>query len=135
MNSPFASVLDGSQTQWVLTENEFFIAVLETKPLVLGHVVMISRTAEDDLFDLAEDALASLLTFSKPIAKAIQKAVPCRKVGIAVIGLETRHAHLHLVPIQSADDLNFTRAKLSVSEDELRDVLLKIRLECHSSRE
>lgn len=127
MNAPFESVLDGSHSLWVISENQHFIAILETKPLVLGHVVVISKKAEDHLFDLEEDALASLLNFSKPIAKAIEKSVKCRKVGVAVIGLEMRHAHLHLVPINSADDLNFTRTKLSVSDEALRAVLRKIR--------
>jgi histidine triad (HIT) family protein len=127
MTSPFSDLISGKDRKWAIAENEHFIAVLETKPLRLGHVVVVSKVEKDALFDLDSDALQSLLVFAKPIAKAIQGAVPCRKVGIAVIGLETRHAHLHLVPIDSADDLNFTRAKLLPSEDELQKTLASIR--------
>lgn len=134
MDSPFASLIDGSKTAFVIAENPYFIAVLESKPMVLGHVVVVSKKEEDHLFDLEEAALGSLLTFAKPIAEAIAQSVPCRKVGIAVIGLETRHAHLHLVPMNSADDLNFTRAKLSVTENELREVLARICLAYASTK-
>lgn len=111
----------------VIAENEHFIAVLEKKPLVLGHVILISKRAEDNVFDLANEELATLMVFSKRVSKAIQKTIPCRKVGVAVIGLETRHAHMHLVPINSADDLNFTRAKLEVDDAQLAETLNAIK--------
>jgi histidine triad (HIT) family protein len=119
MPSSFEKILSHQDTQWIVAENEFFIAVLETKPLVLGHVVIISKNEVDDFYDLPVESLASCLIFSQKLAKAIQKCFLCLKVGTAVIGLETRHAHLHLVPMQTADDLNFTRAKISPSNDEL----------------
>ncbi|MBC7387447.1 MAG: HIT family protein [Cryobacterium sp.] len=127
MTSPFSRLIDGSDREWILTENEYFLAVLETKPLVLGHVVVVAKEAKDGLFDLADGALSSLLVFSKPIAKAIEMSVTCKKVGVAVIGLETRHAHLHLVPISSAQDLNFTREKLRLEECELIEIRERIR--------
>jgi histidine triad (HIT) family protein len=127
MSSPFTPILEGKDSELVVAENAHFVAILERKPMVLGHVVVISKDYEDNLFDLSTDALSSLMTFAKPISKSIQKVIPCRKVGVAVIGLETRHAHLHLVPLTTADDLNFTRAKISVTESELLVTAQKIR--------
>jgi histidine triad (HIT) family protein len=122
MNSPFATILLGQDRSLVIGENAHFIAVLEKKPLVLGHVVVIAKRNEDALYDLPDEELATLLVFSKRIAQAMKAVIACQKIGTAVLGLETRHAHLHLVPISSADDLNFTRAKLSPSEEELKKV-------------
>ena len=120
MDFPFKTLLDGSDRKWMLAENDFFIAILESVPMQLGHVVIVSKIAEDHLLRLPDAALASLLVFSKPIARAIERVIACEKVGVAVIGLQTRHAHLHLVPIHSADDLNFSREKRFVPESELR---------------
>jgi histidine triad (HIT) family protein len=127
MASPFSLILEGKDIDFVIAENPFFIAVLEKNPLVLGHVVVIAKREVNDVFDLQEDELRSILIFAKPIAQAIRGAVPCVKVGMAVVGLQTRHAHLHLVPIQTAADLDFTRPKLSPEEGSLREVLSKIR--------
>jgi histidine triad (HIT) family protein len=125
----FETLLQGSDATMVIDENQYFLAALERKPLAVGHVVVISKRAGDDLFDLNADELSSLMNFAQPIARAIRKAIACQKVGVAVIGLETRHAHLHLVPISSADDLNFTRPKLAVTENQLIDVAEKIRVQ------
>ena len=110
-----------------IAETESFIAILEKKPLVLGHVVVISKRIEDHFFDLSSEELSSILPFAKRLSTAIQKTIPCKKVGVAVIGLETRHAHLHLVPLTSADDLNFTKPKLTPSDSELNQVLSQMR--------
>jgi histidine triad (HIT) family protein len=126
MNSPFAQVLQGHDRKWVIAENEHFVAVLEKRPLVLGHVILISKRMEDHLFNLADEELSSMMVLSKRIAHVLQKVIPCKKIGTSVIGLETRHAHLHLVPICSADDLNFTRTKLSPSDETLQETLNKI---------
>ncbi len=127
MSSPFSQILSGLDRTLYLAENEHFIAVLERQPLVVGHTVLISKRFEDHLFDLSEGELASLGVFSKHIANAIQKVIRSEKVGMAALGLQTRHAHVHLVPINSPDDLNFTRAKLSPTTDELVEVLAKIK--------
>ncbi|MBC7397768.1 MAG: HIT family protein [Bdellovibrionales bacterium] len=113
MSSPFSSLLLGEDLSLVIAESAYFIAALEKWPIVAGHVLIISKQTEDDLFDLDDASLASMLLFAKPIAKAMKKLFPCKKVGIAVLGLETRHAHVHLVPLNSPEDLNFTRAKLT----------------------
>jgi histidine triad (HIT) family protein len=127
MISPFSSLLQGLEKDFVIAQSDFFIAVLEKKPLVLGHVVVVSKTAEDAIFDLSNQALSNLMPFCRPIARSIQQMVPCVKVGVAVLGLQTRHAHLHLVPVSSAEDLNFAREKLTVSDDELRRMAFNIR--------
>ncbi|RYF89898.1 MAG: HIT family protein, partial [Chitinophagaceae bacterium] len=103
-----------------------FIAFLDVAPLVKGHVLVVPKTEIDKIFDLPDEYLAAMLTFAKPIAKAIEKAIDCNRCGISVIGLEVPHAHMHLVPINSADDLNFTRAKLSVPREEMELIMQTI---------
>ena len=91
-------------------------------PLVKGHVLVVPKKEVDKLFDLDNALLAAMLVFAKPIAKAIEKTFDCKRCGITVIGLEVPHAHLHLVPINTADDLNFTRPKMSFTKDEMVDI-------------
>ena len=91
-----------------------------------GHTLVIPKTEVDNMFDLDENYLSSLLVFAKPIAKAIEKSFKCNRCGMAVIGLEVPHAHLHLIPINSADDLNFTRGKMKLSKAELKSAHQKI---------
>lgn len=114
---PFHSQLtQGSQHPAFVAESPRFLAFVESRPLVEGHVVIAAKREEDHLFDLTEDELAELMALAKRVATALRTHFACEKIGTAAIGLETRHAHLHLVPISTADDLNFTRAKLSLSE-------------------
>jgi histidine triad (HIT) family protein len=127
MTSPFIDMLNGKDTTLVIGENSHFIAVLEKQPLALGHVLLIAKQLQDNIFDLNEGELSTLMPFAKEISAAIQKVIPCTKVGIAVLGLETRHAHMHLVPLQSADDLNFTKEKLTPTRAELGIVFEKIK--------
>ena len=115
----FSKIIAGEIPCYKIAENEQFFAILDIFPLVKGHVLVIPKVEVDHFFDLPEDYLAQMLLFAKPIAKAIEKAFPCNRCGISVVGLEVPHAHMHLVPINSADDLNFTRGKLSLSQAEL----------------
>jgi histidine triad (HIT) family protein len=94
---------------------------LDITPLVKGHVLVVPKIEVDKIFDATEEVLTSWLVFSKPIAKAIEKVFPCKRCGISVIGLEVPHAHMHLVPINSADDLNFTKPKLNLKATELEE--------------
>ena len=119
MSSIFSKIIAGEIPCYKIAENEQFFAFLDIFPLVKGHVLVIPKVEVDHFFDLPEDYLAQMLLFAKPIAKAIEKAFPCNRCGISVVGLEVPHAHMHLVPINSADDLNFTRGKLSLSQAEL----------------
>jgi histidine triad (HIT) family protein len=124
--SLFSKIISGEIPSYKIAENELFFAFLDISPLVPGHTLVVPKTNTDKLFDLDDEYLSQLLVFSKPIAKAIEKSFNCKRCGISVIGLEVPHAHLHLVPINSADDLNFTRPKISPSKDEMKAAQEKI---------
>lgn len=124
--SIFSKIIAGEIPSYKIAENEKFYAFLDIFPLVKGHTLVVPKQEIDKFFDIPDDYLAELLVFAKPIAKAIEKQFDCARCGIAVIGLEVPHAHLHLVPINSADDLNFTRSKLQLSTEELKDAQEKI---------
>lgn len=126
MGSIFSKIIAGDIASYKIAENEMFYAFLDVFPLVAGHTLVVPKLETDRLFDLSEKELSSILVFAQPIAKAIEKAFPCQRCGIAVVGLEVPHAHVHLVPINSADDLNFTRPKLKPSQEELKEAQLKI---------
>lgn len=118
----FSKIIAGEIPSYKIAENDQFFAFLDIFPLVNGHVLVVPKIETDQFFDLDNDYLSKILLFSKPIAKAIEKAFPCNRCGISVVGLEVPHAHLHLVPINDADDLNFTRGKLKLSPEELKAV-------------
>lgn len=122
----FSKIIAGEIPSYKIAENEHFFAFLDIFPLVEGHVLVVPKHETDNLFDLSNEYLSGILLFSRPIAKAIEKAFPCNRCGISVVGLEVPHAHVHLIPINSADDLNFTRAKLKLSPEELKAVQQKI---------
>jgi histidine triad (HIT) family protein len=124
--SIFSKIISGEIPSYKIAEDEKFYAFLDIFPLVTGHTLVIPKIETDNMFDLSDDYLGSLLVFAKPIAKAIEKSFDCNRCGMAVIGLEVPHAHLHLVPINSADDLNFTRGKIKLTEDELKEAQRKI---------
>jgi len=118
----FSRIIAGEIPSYKIAENEKFYAFLDIFPLVKGHVLVVPKIEVDNLFDLSSDYLAEYLLFAKPIAKAIERSFPCNRCGISVIGLEVPHAHIHLIPINSADDLNFNRPKLKLSVEELQEV-------------
>lgn len=122
----FSKIIAGEIPSYKIAENDRFFAFLDIFPIREGHVLIVPKTETDKFFDLSTDYLSEMLVFSQPIAKAIEKAFPCNRCGISVIGLEVPHAHMHLVPIDSADDLNFTRPKLKMSADELTAVQSKL---------
>jgi len=122
----FSKIIAGEIPSYKIAEDERFYAFLDIFPLVEGHTLVVPKTEVDNMFDLSDEYLQSLLVFAKPIAKAIENSVECNRCGMAVIGLEVPHAHLHLVPINSADDLNFTRGKLKLSDKELKEAQRKI---------
>lgn len=117
--SIFSKIIAGEIPSYKIAENELFFAFLDIFPLVEGHVLVVPKVEVDKLLDVPDDYLQQLLLFARPIARAIEASFPCNRVGLAVIGLEVPHAHLHLVPISSADDLNFTRPKLKLTEQQL----------------
>jgi histidine triad (HIT) family protein len=118
----FSKIIAGEIPCYKIKEDENFIAFLDVFPLVKGHVLVVPKMEVDKLFDLPENYLQEILLFAKPIAAAIEKAFDCKRCGISVIGLEVPHAHLHLVPMNNADDLNFTREKLKVDAEEMKEI-------------
>lgn len=116
----FSKIITGEIPSYKIAENDQFFAFLDIFPMAKGHVLVVPKIETDHFFELDEDFLSAILVFSKPIAKAIEQCFPCNRCGISVMGLEVPHAHLHLVPINNADDLNFTRSKLKLSADELK---------------
>jgi histidine triad (HIT) family protein len=122
----FSKIITGEIPSFKIAENEFFFAFLDINPLVEGHTLVIPKLEVDNFFDIPGDYLKEILLFAKPIAKAIEKSFDCNRCGISVIGLEVPHAHMHLVPINKADDLNFTRKKLNPSQEELKTAQQKI---------
>lgn len=122
----FSRIITGEIPSYKIAENEHFFAFLDIFPLAEGHVLVVPKTETDNLFDLTDEYLSNILLFSRPIAKAIEKVFPCNRCGISVVGLEVPHAHVHLIPINSAADLNFTRGKLKLSAEELKAVQEKI---------
>ena len=122
----FSKIIAGEIPSFKIAESDKFLAFLDIEPLVNGHVLVVPKVEVNKIFDVPDDYLADMLVFAKPIAHAIEKAFNCKRCGITVIGLEVPHAHMHLVPINSANDLNFTRAKLNPTNEELEQVQQKI---------
>ena len=122
----FSKIISGEIPSYIIKQNENFIAFLDVFPLVRGHVLVVPKTETDKLFELPENYLREILLFAKPIAAAIEKSFDCKRCGISVVGLEVPHAHMHLVPINTADDLNFTKEKLKISEEEMKDIQKKV---------
>lgn len=127
--SIFSKIAAGEIPSYKCAENEKFYAFLDINPLVKGHTLVIPRREVDYIFDLDDDELAEMTVFAKRVAVAIKKAFPCVKVGMAVLGLEVPHAHIHLVPMQSEKDMLFSNPKLQLSQDEFETIAARIREE------
>lgn len=122
MASIFTKIINGEIPSHKIAETEDYLAFLDIFPLAKGHTLVIPKKEVDYIFDLENDTLANLMVFSKKVAKAIEKAIPCERIGVAVIGLEVPHAHVHLVPINNVSDIDFSRPKLQLSQEELADI-------------
>jgi histidine triad (HIT) family protein len=127
MPSIFTRIINREIPGYIVAEDDSYIAFLDINPLVLGHVLVVPKKEVDYIFDIDDTALSGLIVFAKRVAIALRKAVPCKRVGVAVIGLEVPHTHIHLVPMNSMGDINFTKAKLSPSREELAEVTERIR--------
>ena len=123
----FTKIVNGEIPCHKIAEDKNFLAFLDITPLADGHTLVIPKKEIDYIFDLEDDLLAGLIIFAKKIVPAIAQACPCRRVGVSVIGLEVPHAHVHLIPLNSMNDINFTREKMKPSQEELRDTADKIR--------
>jgi histidine triad (HIT) family protein len=122
----FSKIIAGEIPCHKIAESDKFIAFLDIEPIVTGHVLVVPKLEINKIFDVPDDYLTDMLVFAKPIAKAIEKTFDCKRCGISVIGLEVPHAHMHLVPINTANDLNFTQPKKMASNEELDIVKQKI---------
>ncbi len=120
--SIFSKIISGEIPSYKIAEDENFVAFLDVFPLVKGHVLVVPKIEVDKLFDLPQDYLSKMLVFAQPIAKAIEKTMDCKRCGISVVGLEVPHAHMHLLPINTANDLNFTQPKISVSKEDMLQI-------------
>lgn len=126
MASIFTKIIQGDIPSYKIAENEFCYAFLDIYPLQRGHVLVVSKKEVDLIFDLEDSNYQELMLFSKKIAKAIKKAIPCERVGMNVIGLEVPHAHVHLIPINNVNDINFANEKLKFSNEEFKSIAEQI---------
>jgi histidine triad (HIT) family protein len=123
----FSKIVAGEIPAHVVAETIDYLAFLDISPLAEGHVLVIPKKEVDYLFDMDDDLYTGLQIFAKIVATGLKKAIPCKRIGVAVIGLEVPHAHIHLIPMNRVDDLNFARPKLSFTNEELAATALKIR--------
>ena len=123
----FSKIAAGEIPSYKCAENDKFYAFLDINPLAKGHTLVIPRREVDYFFDMDDEELAEMIVFAKKVAVAIKKAFPCRKVGMAVLGLEVAHAHIHLVPMQSEKDMLFSNPKLKLTDEEFDGIARKIR--------
>jgi histidine triad (HIT) family protein len=127
MATIFSRIVCGEIPSYKIAEDERYYAFLDINPLVMGHTLVIPKEETDYLFDLDDELLSGMMVFSKKIAKAISAAIPCKRVGVAVLGLEVPHAHIHLVPMQSETDLDFRKKKLKLTPEEFEKIAADIR--------
>ena len=129
MSSIFTKIVNGEIPSYKIDEDENYYAFLDINPLAEGHTLVIPKKEIDYIFSLDNDLLSGLIVFAKRIARAIDKVIECERVGIAVIGLEVPHAHVHLIPVNNIYDINFAREKLKFTDEEFKDIAGKIRHE------
>ena len=127
MASIFSKIINDEIPAYKILESENFLAFLDIFPLAKGHVLVIPKKEIDYLFDVSSDEYGELWKFARQVAKAMDKVIDCKRIGVAVIGLEVPHAHIHLVPLNNVSDINFERPKLSFSEEEMNEVAQNIR--------
>lgn len=122
MMTIFSKIIAGEIPSYKIAENDKFLAFLDIMPLRKGHVLVVPKIEVDKIFDVPDDYLTDMLVFAKPIAKAIEKSFDCNRCGISVIGIEVPHAHMHLIPISNANDINFVQEKLKFSDEEMKEI-------------
>ena len=126
MATIFSKIIKGEIPCYKIAENDDYFAFLDINPLRAGHTLVVPKRETDYIFDLEDEYLAGMVVFSKKIAVAIRKAIPCNRIGIAILGLEVPHAHIHLVPMDTMDDINFKNPKLKFSPEEFKEIAAKI---------
>jgi histidine triad (HIT) family protein len=128
MASIFTRIVQGEIPCYKIAENEKFLAFLDVNPLVKGHTLVIPKQEQDYLFDLEDDSFIGLHLFAKEVAIQLKKHIACKRIGVAVIGLEVPHAHIHLIPLNEVDDINFNRKKLTLSPEELTTIADELKM-------
>jgi histidine triad (HIT) family protein len=128
MATIFTKIINREIPAHIVAEDEHFIAILDIMPLVTGHTLVIPKKEVDYIFDLDNDTLSAMSLFAKKVAQAVKKVIPCKRIGVAVIGLEVPHTHVHLVPMNAMGDINFTRPKLNPSKEDLEKIADQIRV-------
>lgn len=126
MATIFSRIIKGEIPSYRIAEDDRFYAFLDIRPMQAGHTLVVPKQETDYLFDLDDALLADMMLFAKRVAKAIEKAVECRRVGVMVIGLEVPHAHIHLIPIQQEGDMSLARKRVELTEEEFRQIALRI---------
>lgn len=126
MSTIFSRIINGEIPCYKVAENSDFLAFLDVNPLREGHVLVIPKVEVDYIFDLENETLGEMMVFAKKVASAIKSVFPCKKVGISVIGLEVPHAHVHLIPINTISDMDFSKPKLTVSNERLAEIATMI---------
>jgi len=127
MATIFSKIIKGDIPSYKIAEDDRYFAFLDINPLRAGHTLVVPRQETDYVFDLDDEQLAGLIVFSKKVATAIKNAIPCNRIGIAILGLEIPHAHVHLVPMDSMEDVNFRNPKLKFTPEEFNEIAEKIR--------
>lgn len=133
MSSIFTKIINREIPAYIVAETEEYIAFLDVFPLAEGHVLVVPKKETDYLFDLDEAHLSGIFVFAKTVAHALKKAVACKRIGVAVIGLEVPHAHIHLIPLHNVDDINFSRPKLKLSPERMQEITDRIKSELQIS--
>jgi histidine triad (HIT) family protein len=128
MASIFTRIVQGEIPCYKIAENEHYMAFLDVNPLVKGHTLVIPKQEQDYLFDLEDDSFVGLHLFAKEVAIQLKKHIACKRIGVAVIGLEVPHAHIHLIPLNEMEDINFNRKKLSLSPEELTTIADELKM-------
>jgi histidine triad (HIT) family protein len=127
MTTIFTKIINGEIPCHRIAEDENFLAFLDISPLAIGHTLVIPKKEVDYIFNIDDQTLVGLHLFSKKVAKAIEKVISCKRIGVAVIGLEVPHAHIHLIPLQTVQDINFSRPKMIVEKEILEETAAKIK--------
>jgi len=127
MASIFTKIINSEIPCYKIAETDFYFAFLDINPLHKGHTLVIPKMEVDDLFDLPDEVYTGLLTFAKNVAAAIKQTIPCNRVGVAVVGLEVPHAHIHLIPINAIHDIDFTKKRIPLSKEEFEEIALAIK--------
>ncbi len=132
MSTIFTKIIKGEIPSFKIAEDENYIAILDVFPLKRGHALVIPKIENDYIFDLDDDRLAGLMVFAKKVAIGIQQSIPCKRIGIAVIGLEVPHTHIHLIPMENVSDMNFSNPKLKLPAEEMQKIADLISAEINS---